>query len=311
METSSLDEISTALEEPLVRLLESVRGDPWSLLIFQTLLWSFRRWAVHYLVSEEMDTDMHDYLWDSHIDLVKNHAPEGLQEFGVVWLSPANLGDRVDSLNELNEYFLMIVDKLNHAIRTGNDDEQNILAIFLDETITDILAEWLEERTEYRIYPDHTESSESFPTERIFTIMQKILEKNARGRSEVPLPPVMEEAPAVLDVLHVPVFVPAPVPEPPASLMPEPVPEPVPELPPPAPPPAPLMPEPVPEPPAPPAPPPPAPLTAPLAASLTPRPLHMTIAAALQRRKTLRLHGRRAESNQPNRASTRKRRLTR
>jgi len=156
MDSTSIDELSTALEEPLVKLLDLVRGDPWSLLIFQTLIWSFRRWAVHYLVSEEMDTDMHDYLWDSHIDLVKNYAPEGLQEFGVVWLSPANLGDRIDLLDQLNAYFLFIVDRLNNAIVKSNEDEQNTLAIFLDETITDILTEWLEGRTEYRIYPEHT-----------------------------------------------------------------------------------------------------------------------------------------------------------
>jgi hypothetical protein len=71
------------------------------------------------------------------------------------------------------------------------------------------------------------------------------------------------------------------------------------------------VPEPVPEPVAAAPPDPPAPPPASLAASLTPRPLHMTIAAALHRRKTLRLHGRRAESNQPTRASTRKRRPTR
>ena len=238
-----------------------------------------------------MDTDMHDYLWDSHIDLVKNYAPEGLQEFGVVWLSPANLGDRVDLLDQLNSYFLSIVDKLNNAFQTSNEDEQNVLAIFLDETVTDILTEWLEGRTEYRIYPDHTESSESFPTERIFTIMQQILEKNARPRAEIPVP-AANAPPSILETLHVPVFVPEPAalePEPaalepePAALEPEPAAAPAPVAVP-----APLEPEPVPV--------------------QAPKPLHMTIAAALIRRKTLRLHGRRAESTQPNRASTRKRR---
>ena len=197
-----------------------------------------------------------------------------------VWLSPANLGDRVDLLDQLNSYFLSIVDKLNNAFQTSNEDEQNVLAIFLDETVTDILTEWLEGRTEYRIYPDHTESSESFPTERIFTIMQQILEKNARPRTEVPVPPA-NAPPSILETLHVPVFVPEP-----AALEPEPAPAaPAPVLEPAA---AALEPEPVPV--------------------QAPKPLHMTIAAALIRRKTLRLHGRRAESTQPNRASTRKRR---
>ena len=274
MEDSPLDDLLKTLEGSLVKLLETVRQDPWSLLIIQTLIWSFRRWAVHYLVSEDMTTNMHDYLWDSHIDLVSRHAPEGLQEFGVVWLSPTNVGDRVEMLEELNSYFLFIVDKLNRAIETGNDDEQNLLAVFLDDTLTDILGEWLEGRTEYRIYPDHTESSETFSSEKIFFIMQRILEKNARPRVEVVVPPV-EGASAVLETLAVP-----PVVEPALKAAPEPALEPE----------QPLEPKPEPAPP-------------------QPTPLHITIAAALKRRKTLRLHGRRASDMQaPNRASTRKRR---
>ena len=276
MDDSPLDELLTRLEESLVSLLETVRGDPWSLLIFQTLIWSFRRWAVYYLVSEDMDTNMHDYLWDSHIELVKEHAPEGLRDFGVVWLNPTNVGDRIDSLEELNSYFLFIVDKLNHAIDTDNEDEQNLLAIFLDETITDIISEWLEGRTEYRIYPDHNESSEHFPSEKIFGIMQIILEKNARPRTDIALPP--SSTPVKLETLHEPVVhnyaAVVPGAEPPPST------------------------EHATEPP-------------PAAEEVAPaqKPLHMTIAAALKRRKTLRLHGRRSESTQqPNRASTRKRR---
>ena len=295
MDDSPLDELLKHLEESLVNLLQSVRGDPWSLLIFQTLIWSFRRWAVYYLVSEDMDTNMHDYLWDSHIELVKDHAPEGLKDFGVVWLNPTNVGDRADSLEELNSYFLFIVDKLNHAIDTGNEDEQNLLAVFLDDTITDIIGEWLEGRTEYRIYPDHNESSEHFPSEKIFGIMQIILEKNARPRVDIPLPPSTEPL-AKLETLHEPVvhmYEPGRASE---SVEPVSV-EPVSVEPP-------LPPHEHPFPPLPlPLPPPPIEFVAPAQ-----KPLHMTIAEALSRRKTLRLHGRRAESNQqPNRASTRRR----
>uniref|UniRef100_A0A6C0K4B7 Uncharacterized protein n=1 Tax=viral metagenome TaxID=1070528 RepID=A0A6C0K4B7_9ZZZZ len=314
-ESSPLDELLTNLEESLVKLLQSIRGDPWSLLIFQTLIWSFRRWAVHYLISEDMDTNMHDYLWESHIELVKDHAPEGLKDFGVVWLSPANLGDRVDSLNELNSYFLFIVDKLNNAIESGNEDEQNLLAIFLDETITDILTEWLEDRTEYRIYPDHTESSEVFPPEKIFTIMQNILEKNRIPQKETVLPPPTRPLENT-GFLHVPIYVPEPPVVASTPLVPELTPPVVastplvPELTPPVVASTPLVPE----------PPPPVVASTPLVPEpptivfepLAQKPLHITIAAALKRQKTLRLRGRRAESNKPLiTAATRKRRFIR
>ena len=181
-----INDVLKTLEVSLINLLEKVRQDPWSLLIFQTLFWSFRRWAIHYLISNDTVGSMHNYLWDSFTDLVKEHAPEGLQEFGVVWLSPSNIGDRTDMLEELNSYFLCIVDRLNHSIETEDDDEQNSLSIFLDETITDILGEWLDGLSEYRIYPKDDESLDVFPKERIFTIMQKILEKTSK---RVALPP--------------------------------------------------------------------------------------------------------------------------
>ena len=126
-----LDDLLKTLEVSLTTLLQKVRQDPWSLLIFQTLLWSFRRWAIHYLLSTDATGSMLNYVWDSHIDLIRQHAPQGLQEFGIVWLSPSNVGDRSDSLEELNSYFMFIVDKLNHSIETDNEDEQNSLSIFL------------------------------------------------------------------------------------------------------------------------------------------------------------------------------------
>ena len=202
-----LDDLLKTLEVSLTTLLQKVRQDPWSLLIFQTLLWSFRRWAIHYLVSNDSVGAMHDYLWESHIDLVKQYAPEGLQEFGVVWLSPSNVGDRTDTLEELNSYFLFIVDKLNDSIETANEDQQNLLSTFLDETLTEILDEWLEDLSEYRIYPGAEESTDSFPTERIFTIMQRILEKTVRRCPPVVLPKISLMAPSELPELRDPNFV--------------------------------------------------------------------------------------------------------
>ena len=164
----------------LVSQLDNVKTDPWSLLIYQTLLWSFRRWAIHYLTSDDMDGLMKDYTCDTHLDLVRQFAPTGLKDFGIIWLNPANVGDRVDNLEELNTFFMIIVDKLDNAIQNDDENEQNTLAIFLDCTITEIIDEWLNGRTEYRIYPSSTDSPDIFPSERIFEIMQLIMEKTIR-----------------------------------------------------------------------------------------------------------------------------------
>ena len=179
METNEpLNDLLKTLEVSLTSMLNRVRTDPWSLLIFQTLIWSFRRWAIHHLMLNESTASMHDYLWDSHIDLVRDFAPDGLKEFAIVWLNPTNVADRVDILEELNAYFLFIVDKLDLAIDNNNDEEQDNLSTFLDDTITEILEKWLVGREEYKIYPGASDSADSFSTQRIFTIMQTILEKH-------------------------------------------------------------------------------------------------------------------------------------
>lgn len=258
-----LTELLKTLETSLTTLLFKVNNDPWSLLMFQTLLWSFRRWAIHYLTSDETSGPMHEYVWDTHIHLVRQFAPDGLKEFGVVWLSPANVGDRGDIIEELNAYFMFIVDALDKALQDDNEDDQNSLSVFLDETITDVLDKWLAGRPQYRIYPRPEDSVDSFPSERIFTIMRLILEHHVNNT----VPIVMPTKPVPRAAAVVPVPEP-PAPEPPA---PEPAPQPAAEQ---------LeQPEPAPEQPAP---------------APAPEPVK-SIEAAIRRRRTMRIHGKRVE----------------
>lgn len=195
------------LETSIVTLLNKVQNDSWSLLIFQTLLWSFRRWAIHYLMSSEPADLMKDYVWESHLDLVRQFAPVELKDFGIIWLNPTNVGSRVDILEELNVYFLKVVDALDEAIKTDSEENQNALAIFLDDDLTTIVDKWLDGKNEYRIYPKADQSPDSFSPSRIYEIMRLIMDE--------PLP----------------VVEPVPVPEPVPVVEPVPVPEPVPEEP--------------------------------------------------------------------------------
>lgn len=194
-----LPELLVELRTSLTKLLATVHTDPWSLLMVQTLLWSFRRWAIYYLTLDEFMGALEDYLWESHLELVETFAPNGLKEFGLVWLRPTNIGDRIDFLQELNDYFIFLVKQLDAAILEENDANQSLLATFLDETITEILQEWLAGRDQYRIYPVGEESVDNFPPGRIFSIMQLILEKHAVAAVAAPAPAVpavpAEEAP--------------------------------------------------------------------------------------------------------------------
>ena len=186
--------MSVSLEAPLVSLLNRVYDDSWSLLIFQTLIWSFRRWAIHYLMSSEASDTMKDYIWDTHLDLVRQFAPVELKDFGIIWLNPSNIGNRTDSLEELNRYFLQIVDALDNAIQTDNEDAQAELATFLDETITVHIDTWLKDKSQYRIYPTADESPDSFSPARIFEIMKLIVDDPSTTpvikAPEPPAPPV-------------------------------------------------------------------------------------------------------------------------
>ena len=166
------------LETSLINLLEPVRQDPWSLLMYQTLLWSFRRWAIHYLTSSDTPGAMIEYVWDSHLELVREFAPNGLKDFAVIWLNPSNVGDRVDGLEELNQYFMLIIEKLDLSLVNDNEDEQDALSVLLDDTFAEVIDRWLNGKEDYRIYPKLEQSIDEFSPERVFQMMQLILKRN-------------------------------------------------------------------------------------------------------------------------------------
>ena len=252
------------LQTRLVDILNKIRDDPWSLLIFQTLLWSFRRWAIHHLTSPDVNGLIKDYVWDTSIDLVREFAPNGLKEFGVIWLSPTNVGDRVDLLEELNQYFVWVVEMIDISIENESDDQQNILSVFLDDTISEIIERWLNGRTDYRIYPLPTEDHDTFPVNNIYDIMKRILDHNISGKITTPTFTSQKEP-----IVSVVVEAPRPSPEPPQPEPPQPEP-PQPEPPQPEPPqPEPPQPEPV---------------------GVAPPPPPQTFASALRRRRTMRVH---------------------
>ena len=202
------------LETSVVILLNKVQNDSWSLLIFQTLLWSFRRWAIHYLMSSEPADSMKDYIWDSHLDLVREFAPVELKDFGIIWLNPTNVGNRVDILEELNQYFMTVVEALDNAIKNDNDAEQNILAIFLDDRLTELVDKWLDGKEMYRIYPKADQSPDTFSPARIYEIMRLIMEEPVAVVEPVEPVAVVEPVASVAIAEPVAVVEPVPVPAP-------------------------------------------------------------------------------------------------
>lgn len=168
--------------------------DPWSLLMIQTLIWCFRRWAIHYLTSDEVTSTMREFVWDTHLDLVDQFSPPDLREFALIWLNPENVGERADILETLNRVFLQIVDAFDHALQTEDDEEQNALADFIDVTLTTCMDTCMADKQQYRIYPTRDESPDSFSTLRIYTIMESILDRFTQTKPAelVPQEPVKQ-----------------------------------------------------------------------------------------------------------------------
>jgi hypothetical protein len=222
METTN--DLQNIIELNIVNLFNKTQNDAWTIIIFQTLIWSFRRWAIHYLMSTDMCVNLKDCVWDTHVDLVREFAPTNLKDFGIIWLNPINIEHRGDIIEELNQYFMMIVDFIDKFIQTDNEDALNILACFLDDRLTELIDVWLSEKSQYRIYPKIDDSPDSFSIIRIHEIVHTIMNENKE-----PFVPVVVPEPVVEPV---PVVVPEPVVEPTVYFIPpEPVVEPVPVAP--------------------------------------------------------------------------------
>jgi hypothetical protein len=188
-----MDQIQ-ALETAVSDLLKKHLADPWSLLMIQTLIWCFRRWAIHYLTSDETTTTMREFLWETHLDLVDQFSPPDLREFAIVWLNPEHVGDRADALEDLNAIFLKTVDAFDHALQTEDDEEQNALADFIDIRLTVIMDTVMADKQQYRIYPTQAESPDTFSTLKIYKIMESILDKFVIAKEQTAPQPEQQQA---------------------------------------------------------------------------------------------------------------------
>ena len=203
METTN--DLQNIIELNIVNLFNKTQNDSWTIIIFQTLIWSFRRWAIHYLMSTDMCVNLKDCVWDTHVDLVREFAPNELKDFGIIWLNPINIEHRGDIIEELNQYFMMIVDFIDKFIQTDNEDALNILACFLDDRLTELIDVWLSEKSQYRIYPKIDDSPDSFSVIRIHEIVHTIINENKEPLiyTERTVEPVVPEP--VVHVVHEPV----------------------------------------------------------------------------------------------------------
>jgi hypothetical protein len=191
----------------LTTLLGPKPNHPWSALIPQVLLWCFRRFCISKLTDPDV-ANITEQIWDDHIELIHLYAPKGLESASSSWLSPENIDHVHSSLEEYNRFFLEFLLAIEGAQR--DIDLEDKVAVFLDETIKDIIRDWLGETyAPFLIFPMTDEDEDEFTDEQFSNLLESLITFTTPAEGEAaPEPaPVLAPEPA-------PVPVPAPEPEP-------------------------------------------------------------------------------------------------
>jgi hypothetical protein len=158
----------------LRKMLGPKPSHPWGALIPQVLLWSFRRFCMKKLL-EDSDTPITEQLWDDHLQLVHQYAPEGLNVVCESWFQPENIDFVYSSLEEYNRFFIEFLVMIEGVASGACPELENKLASFLDGGMRQVIYAWLEEYNEFIIFPDVGQSDDLYPDERFTALIKAII----------------------------------------------------------------------------------------------------------------------------------------
>ena len=157
----------------LTTLLGPKPTHPWSALIPQVLLWCFRRFCIMKLTSSD-DTPITEQIWDDHLELIHLYAPKGLESASISWLTPENIDHVHSPLEEYNRFFLEFLVAIEGASK--DIDLEDKIAEFLDETIKDIIRDWLgEEYATFLIFPMTDETEDEFTDDQFSCLLESLI----------------------------------------------------------------------------------------------------------------------------------------
>ena len=177
----------------LTTLLGPKPNHPWSALIPQVLLWCFRRFCISKLTDPDVNR-ITEQIWDDHLELIHLYAPKGLESASSSWLSPENIDHVYSSLEEYNRFFLEFLLAIEGAQR--DIDLEDKVAVFLDETIKDIIRDWLgEEYAPFLIFPMTDEDEDEFTDEQFNKLLEFLITFTTPAEGEPE--PVPEPEPEV------------------------------------------------------------------------------------------------------------------
>jgi hypothetical protein len=173
----------------LTTLLGPKPNHPWSALIPQVLLWSFRRFCIMKLIASD-DIPITEQLWDDHFEMIHLYAPKGLENASSSWLSPENIDHLHAPLEEYNRFFFDFLLAIEESYR--DNDLEDKIAVFLDDTIKYIIRDWLGEKyAQFLIFPMRDEDEEEFTDKQFDALLESLI---TFSPETTPAEPVVEPA---------------------------------------------------------------------------------------------------------------------
>jgi len=134
----------------------------WNAVLTQLLIWSFRRFCVHRLTTDDEE------LWDSHLDLLRAHAPKGFEPLLDTWTDPEHMAN-IPNISELDAYFRALVKQLDEAV---TDEEEDAISKILDEDMSPTLERWLGSAyAPYSLFPTPSEPDDTIDTTKLNAIL--------------------------------------------------------------------------------------------------------------------------------------------
>lgn len=134
----------------------------WNAVLTQLLIWSFRRFCVHRLSTDNEE------LWDSHLELLRTHAPKGFEPYLDLWTDPEHMAN-IPNLSELDAYFRALVKQLDEVV---TEEEQDAISKILDEEMSPTLERWLGTAyAPYSLFPTPSDPDDTIDTTKLNAIL--------------------------------------------------------------------------------------------------------------------------------------------
>ena len=167
-------EVAFDPKQEVLRLLDTAPRHPWAALIPQVVLWCFRRFCLEKLILFE--GTLGESLPDDLLELVHAYAPKGLEVVSIEWFTPENIDEVATPLEEYMSFFVKFCSVLDASIEAHEYETQDMLSDFLDESMSKIVCEWLDEKHKcFLIFPTTVEQDDQFSEAQFSKLINALL----------------------------------------------------------------------------------------------------------------------------------------